>query len=103
MDFQSALLIAKCYGMPQGEKGRERFYLCAFILARCADGERCLHPTRSLHKDQILQILWKASLHPIGAMGRILKYAISFFQKAVLVRGEAEPKKEGGMILSRPL
>ena len=47
--------------------------------------------------------LWKASLHPIGAMGRILKYAISFFQKAVLVRGEAEPKKEGGMILSRPL
>ena len=26
-----------------------------------------------------------------------------FFQKAVLVRGEAEPQKEGGMILSRPL
>lgn len=50
-----------------------------------------------------MQILWKASLYPIGAMGRILKYAISFFQKAVLVRREAEPKKEGGMILSRPL
>lgn len=35
--------------------------------------------------------------------GPVLKYAISFFQKAVLVRGEADPKKEAGIKSSRPL